>query len=109
MQQDSRKGMGPADEEWTILGQQEQSAGDVWEEILCDMLIVFKKGWYSQRFVTDRDHVIIQHHYSRWIEEVLVEASFDTLDYLLRELGTGSVFYHYLLSCVTAFSCFNVS
>ena len=43
MQQDSRQGMGPADEEWTILGQQEQSAGDVREEILCDMLIVYKE------------------------------------------------------------------
>lgn len=49
-------------------------------------------------FVTDRDHVIIQHYYSRCIEEVLVEASFDTLDYLLRELGTGNVFYQSYLS-----------
>jgi hypothetical protein len=60
------------------------------------MLIFFKKGWYSQRFVTDRDHLIIQHHYSRCIEEVLVEASFDSPDYLLRELGIGNVFYQYI-------------
>ena len=32
MQQDNGQDMGPADEEWTVLDQQKQSAVDVWEE-----------------------------------------------------------------------------
>ena len=42
MQQDSGQGMGPAEEEWTVLDQQEQSKVDVWDEILRDMLIISK-------------------------------------------------------------------
>ena len=83
MQQDSGQDMGPADEEWTVLDQQKQSTVDVWEEILRDMLNISKKGWYSQRFVTDHDHVFIQNHFSRWIEVVNVEGK-------LRFIGLAS-------------------
>jgi hypothetical protein len=47
------------------------------------MLIISKKGWYSQRFVTDRDHVFIQNHFSRYIEVVNVEGK-------LRFIGLAS-------------------